>query len=594
MGLLIAGLTLWWLVPPHLSGRASALDQVEATLTDWRILAMGPRPAPSSVTIVAIDDRTLDRTMAFPLRRQEVAELVEAISAADPAALGLDVILVAEGEAAGDEALAAALSTVPTVIAGAATFGGKDVGGAVPTASTLIWPQTIFADKAAVGMVNLVTDRSGTPRHAPLLMLTAKGMRPHFCMQLAALSRGVSPSVTTDAVTIGRARHPLDLNFHMPLRLFGPSGTVETLSAADVLAGKGLDALAGRAVVLGVTASAAGDTFSTPFDPVVAGAELLAGATAQLLGADTLRRTPALRTVDAVAAGLLSVVSALLMAFLPFSIGLPSALGLLLLWLFLVGGGFAAGYWLAAALPVMAVAPVVSVTGLGRHAFERRMARRAAATADRLARFQPPALAARLANDPDYLAEPRTQTVAVLFVDLKNFTTISEAVGLDGTRAFLKAFHDKVARTIVASGGVVLNFMGDGAFAAFGLPDPQMDDADRAFRASVELLREVRALALPLYAGCADARIGLHRGDVVASRLGGTDHEQITLAGDPVNVASRLMDVAKANDARLAVSADLINAMRTAPDNPPDKVINALVRGRSARISVSVWCLDPA
>jgi adenylate cyclase len=82
----------------------------------------------------------------------------------------------------------------------------------------------------------------------------------------------------------------------------------------------------------------------------------------------------------------------------------------------------------------------------------------------------------------------------------------------------------------------------------FGVPQPRGDEAARALACARDLLDRTARLDLPV-------RIGLHHGPVQVARLGGRQQHQLTLAGDTVNLASRLMAVAKDRGVGLAVSA---------------------------------------
>jgi len=85
-------------------------------------------------------------------------------------------------------------------------------------------------------------------------------------------------------------------------------------------------------------------------------------------------------------------------------------------------------------------------------------------------------------------------------------------------------------------------------------------------------------------------KIGAHFGPIVASRLG-ESHQHITATGDTVNVASRLMEVAAKNGARLALSDTLLDAadFQGAPDGVLSGPLLTQVRGRSGVVSVWFW-----
>src|SRR5215212_9533086 len=164
---------------PHWRGDVSLLDHVEAPLTDLLFLLQGNRAAPDPITIVAIDDETVRQAGAYPLPRATLARLIERLAALRPKAIALDLLLVDPGPSDGDQALTDALRHSPAVLAGAATFQNAvqwvDSLGAgrlegVPIAEHLLLPLRRFSEVAATGLVNVATDRAGTPRYLPLLL----------------------------------------------------------------------------------------------------------------------------------------------------------------------------------------------------------------------------------------------------------------------------------------------------------------------------------------------------------------------------------------------------------------------------------------
>jgi adenylate cyclase len=264
-------------------------------------------------------------------------------------------------------------------------------------------------------------------------------------------------------------------------------------------------------------------------------------------------------------------------------------------WLAFTLLAFQSGYWFSAALPLAAMAPAVAITTLGRQLLDRREAQRHEVAEAALRLFQPPGLVDRIAGDPCYLAEPQEQDAAVLFIDLSRFTRLSERLGPARTRELLRGFHALVEEETNATGGVVMSYMGDGAMMAFGLPEPKADDTGQALTAGFALLRRAREwiASLPVDHGAddIDVRIGAHFGRVVVSRLGAETHQHITITGDTVNVASRLLEVASAERAALVVSADLL---ATVGDSLPGrsafrhlKVVE--IRGRREPLWVGLW-----
>ncbi|WP_018262623.1 CHASE2 domain-containing protein [Methylobacterium sp. WSM2598] len=600
--LALAGAWAGLLASLHLDGRAGLLDRIEAPLLDLRFTLAGARPAPPDVVIVALDDATVAEAGRFPLPRGTLAALVRRLSAGRPRAIGLDLLFLEPGAEGADLDLAASLREANAVVAGAALFppeGAEGDGTDVPRASRILWPVEAIRTGTGLGLVNVSTDSGGTPRHVPLLIRSGDALLPSFALELAARAAGAAPSLAGDELRIGRAAVRPDLGLSLPLRFYGPRGTLPTLSAAAVLAGRTPpEALRDHVLVVGSTATAAGDSFATPFDPILPGVEVLATGVAHLVAGDGLVRDRRVRRVDAAAALALALAGALLPALAPPALGL-ALLGLAAgAWLALTQAAFAqGGLWFSATLPLAAILPVAALATAGRVVLERRRAGRLARAEQALRVFHPPALADRIAGDAGFLAAPVTQQAGIVFVDLSGFTALSERLGPAQTRGFLRAFHGIVEEEVTRAGGVVLAFMGDGAMCLFGLPDPRPDDADRALAAAFALVPRVRAwLAADPRTSGLDLRVGAHHGTVVVSRLGSDDHQHITATGDSVNVASRLMEVGKAHGAALVASEDLLAATRASPAARAafEALRPVAIRGRARPLGVAFRWLKPA
>lgn len=583
----------------HLEGRPTPLDRLEYLSLDARALLLGPRPAPAEVAIVAIDDETIQAAGQYPLPRATLARLVDAIAAAGASVVAIDMLFTSTTTPEADRALADALGRTRGITAAAATFG-RDEGTALPAdalarlpvAERVIGPVEPIRSSAGSGLVNVSTDEGGTPRFVPLLVRVGTSVMPALTLAAASLFREEAPSFEPDAVLFGAARIPVDLGRHLVLRFYGPRGSVPTLSAGDVLAGgQPAGRLRGKVVVVGVTATGAGDVFATPFDPVLPGVEVTATALAELLGADALARTSTVRRVDGAIAVGLTIALILLLGLARVGAGLGAASLLVMGWLGVVVWAFAQGSWLSVSVPLAAALPAGGAAFLARFYLDRRASAASSRSALALRPFQQPALAERLVRDPDFLVRPEERQVAIVFIDLSGFTGLSETVGPQRARDLIETFHGLVEETATGHGGVVASYQGDGAMILFGLLDTHDDDAVRALAMSLALrditktwLRDLAGDLTPL-----DVKLGAHRGQVSLSRLGHHTHQHITAIGDAVNVASRLMGVAAQHGASLAASCELLRDAAAAGSVHVDEfgpTLSAAIRGRSRPMDV--------
>jgi len=586
----------------HLNGGVWFLDRVEATMTDLRLMMRGPRPAPAGVVIVAVDDDTASQAGAYPLPRAALARIVEQLARLNAKVVAIDLLLVDPGPTEGDRDLARALSTVPSVVAAAALFPESRQSAPsegplayVPEASRLLLPLPAFADAASVGVVNVSTDQTGTPRLVPMLFRAGELVEMSFPLRVATVATGTDPAIEPGRITLGGRVVRTDAGYELPLSFYGPRGTIPTVSAADVLSGEidgGL--VEGRIVVIGATVTGGGDVFPTPFDAVLPGVEVVSTAISHLMSGDWPVRDETTRAADAVTAIALPVLLVWLLGWRHNLAGLAAAAGVLALLVIANNMAFQRGVWLSLALPIAAASLPVLLFGGWQLWLGRRRAHHFASQSAMLQKIQAAGLAEWLARDPGFLKEPVRQDAAVVFVDLSGFTGLSESLGPSATRELLNSFYDLIAREAAATGGAVTSFLGDGAMLLFGLPAPTESDGANAARCAVRLCERIRAwieTLPPATSARLGFKIGGHFGVVVASRLGFGDNQQIAATGDTVNVANRLMEVAAREMAPVALSDALLTAAGSEPFETGTLIgpVDTMLRGRSGSLTAWLW-----
>jgi len=120
----------------------------------------------------------------------------------------------------------------------------------------------------------------------------------------------------------------------------------------------------------------------------------------------------------------------------------------------------------------------------------------------------------------------------VLFVDLVGSTELISAADPEVVRRRVTRFFDDVTHCVTTHGGIVEKFAGDAVLAAFGVAQAHEDDAERAIRAGLGILKAVGELEL-------QARVGIEAGEVVVDTT-----ESTFATGEAVNLAARLQQAA--------------------------------------------------
>jgi adenylate cyclase len=606
VAVVLAGLWGAFIWSAHARGHLAFLDRVEAAVTDFGTILRGVQSPPDSVTIVEIDDALLKQA-GSSLPRLELGRVVQAIARLRPRVIALDILLLDKESDEGDNALADALGASPTVIAGAALFpesrqsidveNRKDPIAGLPEAERFLLPLKKFSDRARIGIVNLGTDRTGTPRSMPMLFRTSDDVEMSFPLRVAALATGSNPTVERHRLRLGQLSIPTDSDFAAPIVFYGPRRTIRTISARSLLAGEAdPGAIENKIVVLGTTVTGGGDFFSTPFEPVMPGVEVVSTAIAQLVSGDVVRRDRSVQIVDGLTTVILPMLLVGMLAWRRSTASIFAAAAVVLGWTAAVWLAFSTGVWLDAVVPIAAAAPPAVLFGALQIRSGRRQAQYFAMKSRLLGQFQAPDIQEWLTRNPRFLAEPVSQNAAIIFIDLSGFTSLSEESGPRYVQELLRDFHALVDHEVVASRGTLISFQGDGAMILFGLPQAAPDDALRAADCAVRLCVATRQWLASLPASIASKlgfKVGAHFGVIVASRLGGESHHHITATGDTVNVASRLMEIAAQRGFELAVGDELLRAAgagsalreRGTLSGPHETAI----RGRSAMVTTWLW-----
>ena len=623
---LTAGIAIGWWHPGEGPALTAAL---EGRLLDLRHVLRGPVTPPDEIVIVAIDDKSVEALERFPVPRGAIAAAIDRLTDAGAKVLAIDLLLVdrepgGEGDAlsTGDSVLAAALArqghSILSITEAANAPADSDLvernmfvildktgtPSERPKGTVgFLMPIRDFAQNASLGHVNLTRDADRAVRRMVLAMpVGTSEYLPAMPLEAVRLFRDLPRSemrlAPGESVTLGRQAIATDRHDAFGLNHYGGRGAIPTYSLVDVIKGQvPADRLAGRIVFIGVTALAAGDMFISPFVAELPGVEVLATAAGNIAHGQYLQRAPSTWAIDFIAAAILGILAFVAANQRSLAVAAVASIALWGAMFAAVQYAFSSAYlWLDATTYVVTLLGVGFLTFAARIVQQRSISGRLQHERDNLARYQSPLLAEFLAEQQSPSFDQRAQEAAVMFVDVAAFTRRAERLGPTATVTFLRELHGRIERSALANRGVIEQFMGDGAMIIFGLPEPKTDDAARALAASQHLLDILADWNLDLEAAGHEPvrlRIGLHYGPVIAALLGGERQGQITVAGDTVNVASRLQEMGKDHKAAIVASAEFVASVHKAGRDDMltgmRRLMDQHVRGRNEAIDLWVW-----
>ncbi len=390
----------------------------------------------------------------------------------------------------------------------------------------------------------------------------------------------------------------------------GPPGTVKTYSFSDVYcdgaialtpaaAGCGAgkipaDAFTNKVVVIGPSAPSLQDVHPTSASgsQLMPGAEVQANAIETALRGFPLRSTPLwLNVLLIVFFGMLPAVASLRWGASRVALLTIAAGGLFAL---LVQLAFDHGKVVVFTYPLLALV-LCAVGSIIVHyvleAFERALTR------DVFARFVPEAVVdqvlARTGGELRLGGEKVFGTA--MFTDLRGFTTFSEGLEADEVIGLLNRYLGIMSDVVLAHGGTLVTYTGDGMMAVFGAPLPQKDHADRALAAAREML-EVRLPDFNDWLRDEEGHdykfkmgVGLNSGEFMSGNVGSQQRLEYTAIGDTINTCSRIEGLTKGKPYALFMAGSTKDALL---DPPGDLLFidEMPIRGRAH--GIEIWSLS--
>lgn len=589
------------------------------------------------VRVVDIDEASLKEFGQWPWPRDRVAALVDRLSEIGAAAIAFDILFsepdrlsprsvmrdVAGVDQAllkrlpdNDEILARSIGDRPVVLGFGLTnagnyrppvkagfaFTGESPFDAPPrlTAATPLRPQ-LEARAAGLGHISLNPgSRSAVVRSVPLLLSDGEQLYPNLALEALRVAQGASTYIVAGApdapdtitlIKVGEFVVPVTAAGELWLYV-SPDRAERYVSAGRVLAPGGVSAetraaIEGGIVFVGTSAAGLQDIRTTALGHNVPGVSLHAQTVEQVLSGHFLSRpdwADGLEILAIAAAGSLLV---LLTTFVSPAVAL--ACGLLITALALVASWSA---FLYAGLLFDPLAPILagSITHFAATAYrflvidrERRVVRRA------FGQYLSPSLLYRIEHTQDALrlgGDDRELTI--MFVDVRNFTEISERLTPGEVVRFLNTLLDALSRHVIANEGTLDKFIGDSIMAFWNAPVDVADHPGKAVRAALAMRETLARLnESDAFGFGSDQKVaigvGIHTGLACVGNMGAEMHFNYSAVGDAVNIAARIEAACK------DVGFDILISETTADLGERCAVLEAgalALKGKSTRTRV--------
>ena len=532
-------------------------------------LYQAPEALDGNIFVIGIDDRAMEDIGPYQTWGRDVmAMAIEALNADPenrPAAIGIDVLYTGETDPDLDAYLAEAAGACGNVVvASVANFGTElvteDTGNFyLEDYAVLSYEEPYEALKAVTtqGHINAMYDQDGVLRHSILQIDLPDGRSiPSFSYaiyQKYAAANGLPVDLEIPTDNLHR--------FYVDYSAL-PGGFYEGISVSDLLAGDFPAELFADAIVLiGPYAAGLSDYVTTAIDraSLMYGVEYQANIIHQMIHQNFKTEVS-----DGLQAALLFVLSA---ACLWFFLGRKLRY-VIPVWLVAAGGSilackglYSAGYvlhplWLSLTITVFFVGAVAF--NYVQAALEKRK------ISNTFKRYVAPEIVGELLREgTDSLGlGGKLCDIAVLFVDIRGFTTMSEVLTPQEVVSILNRYLTLTTDCIMKNHGTLDKFVGDCTMAIWNAPIEQEDYVMNACKAALDMVEGSKALSQELldkFGRTVSFGIGVHCGSAVVGNIGAEMRMDFTAIGDTVNTSARLE--ANAPAGKIYISRDVVDRL---------------------------------
>ena len=309
-----------------------------------------------------------------------------------------------------------------------------------------------------------------------------------------------------------------------------------------------------KIVFVGLTGAGLVDVFQTPMGGgLMPGIQLHATIADSVLANRFITPAPvASRIVSTIAA---AVLIGLMSAILPFTVAAVGAALVAAGWTSVAVVALRGGTWLNMVQPLSSIALALFAGTAYRYFvedYQKRVVKRL------FGRYVSKDVYEQLLAHPDH-AElgGKRREMSVLFSDIRGFTTVTEQGNPEELVAQLNEYFSRMVDVVFRHKGTVDKFVGDMVMALYGAPLDDVDHAEHAVRAALDMVHELGDLNRA-WAGRGmaqlDIGVGINSGDMIAGNIGSSSIMSYTVIGDNVNLGSRLESLNKEYKTRIIIS----------------------------------------
>ncbi len=527
-----------------------------------------PQLVSDQIVVIGMDEKALTSLGAYhDWGRDIMSTVLEQLTADEdalPAVVAIDTLYSGATNETDDKRLAAAASKLPRIVVGdVATFGNTknldDEGSLQLVKNTIVEFEEPYDELKAVttqGHINAMYDVDGIMRHAMLFVEPDDRRIYSMAHEVARLYKESLGETLEDP--------PADKQgyFYIPYSVL-PGGFYDSVSIVDVMNGDvPKDYYAGKIVFIGPYAVALQDAYYTSISRAeqMYGVEIQANVVEMMLSGNYKKEVT--DNIQLIVLFIVIMVSGFFIVHNTKLVGASAVTAAVIA--ACVGVAYVAydkGYVLHVVwIPIGVLA--LYLTSIIIRYFAAALER--ARVTHTFERYVAPEIVGELLKEGSDALElgGKMYDIAVLFVDVRGFTTMSEALDPPTVVEIINRYLTLTTECIMRYNGTLDKFVGDCTMAFWNAPIAQEDPVYLACKAAMDMVEGSKKLAVELeerFGRSVAFGIGVNYGPAVVGNIGAPQRMDYTAIGDTVNTSARLE--ANAPGGKIYISRSVADAL---------------------------------
>jgi len=529
----------------------SFVESVRLRYFDQLVTSQPAKDIP--VSVVNIDEATLDKLGQFPFPRGDYADIIQDLYQHDAGLVVFNVLMPEKDRFKQDAILGRTLQAFPTVLPSVAGQKNKNIGhgspvqpvGQDPHGRVVEYPGLLSnvepesSVAVGVGIVNTFPEIDGVVRRMPLVILVGDELYPSLAMETLRVAAGdtrIQVKIGEQGVEALRVPKLDRINTDSLSRVWVDWSATPTEYSYTELPksfNKGI-------VIVGLSAAGLANPVATARGEVWP-QYLQAATLGTMLSGTTIQRPDWADTAELVA---LLVAGFLVIFISRWTYGFIGVIAVLGGVHFLVLHIYSQYHYLVDVTwficgTALVYAHAYTVKFVSEFLQKQQIKKQ-------FGSYLSPDLVAKLQKNPELLVlGGEEQELSIMFTDVRGFTSISEHYGKDvqGLTRIMNRYMTAMTRTILENDGTLDKYIGDAQMAFWNAPLDNTKHCKDAVKAALEMLgsldgfnKDIADEGTPPFG----MGIGINTGNVVVGNMGSEQRFDYTCLGDAVNLASRL------------------------------------------------------